>query len=99
MSDQKKYRFYAVYLAYSKYEVLPDEVCADPEVPLYPQEIARLRVYDNQQSQIDCYANTMCPASQLIEADTEQELNEKAMQMRLNFRDQAWLDEHITPYI
>lgn len=97
MNKQKK--FYAVYLAYTKYEVLTDEEINNPDIPLYPPEIARLRVYGNKIDQLNCYANTMCPASQLIEADSEAELNDKVEEMKRNFINQDWLNEHIHPYI
>lgn len=53
---------YGLYLAYSKWEVLPDEECADPTVPRYPASVARVRAYDNKRDQMEAYANTMCPA-------------------------------------
>ena len=36
-------RYYGVYLAYSKWEVFPDEVANDPNIPRYPSNIARVR--------------------------------------------------------
>ena len=45
------------------------------------------------------YANIPNPASQLIDALSEKELEEKEMQMIENFKDQNWLDKNIYPYI
>ena len=90
---------YAVYLAYHKREILSDEALQDPNIPEYPKELARVRVYDNKQSQIDCYANTMCPASQLIEAKDMAELEIKVSEMEANFNNEDWLEVNIRPYI
>ena len=46
-------KIYGVYMAYNKYEVLPDEECNDPDIPKYPPEIARVRMYDNKRAQMD----------------------------------------------
>ena len=42
---------YGLYLAYSKWEVLPDEECANPTVPRYPASVARVRAYNNKRDQ------------------------------------------------
>lgn len=73
---------YGLYLAYSKWEVLPDEECADPTVPRYPASVARVRAYDNKRDQIEAYANTMCPASQTFEAETKEELTPKSQSLK-----------------
>lgn len=33
-------KYYGVYLAYNKYEVLPQEMCEDANVPRFPPSIA-----------------------------------------------------------
>ena len=45
------------------------------------------------------YANIPNPASQLIEGLSQEELEEKELQMIENFKDQNWLNENIYPYI
>lgn len=42
---------------------------------------------------LDYYANTHCPASQLIDAETLPELIQARNQMLLNFKDKKFLDE------
>ncbi len=42
---------------------------------------------------LDYYANTPCPASQLIDAETLPELIQARNQMLLNFKDKKFLDE------
>lgn len=77
---------YGLYLAYSKWEVLPDEECADPTVPRYPASVARVRAYDNKRDQMEAYANTMCPASQTFEAETKEEFDAKVAEFKKNLR-------------
>lgn len=42
---------------------------------------------------LDYYANTHCPASQLIDAETLPELIQARNQMLMNFKDKKFLDE------
>lgn len=90
---------YGVYLAYNKWDVLPDEECRNPDIPNYPPEIARVRIYRSKLEQMEAYANTHCSASQTIEATTEAEFNQKVEQMKKNFLNKEWLEENINPYI
>lgn len=92
-------KFYCVYMAYSKYEVLPDEECNNPDIPEYPPDVARVRVYDNQRDQMESYANTPCPASQVFEADSKEEIDQKVKEYKKNFQDEGWLKKNIYPYI
>lgn len=45
------------------------------------------------------YAETPCPASQLIEAYDEKELERKIKQMIKNFKNKEWIKKYIEPYI
>lgn len=45
------------------------------------------------------YAETPCPASQLIEADNLDTLHSKINQMVQNFKDESWLEKYIYPCI
>lgn len=56
-------------------------------------------LYEDHRAALDAYANTPCPASQLIEADTKEELQAKIKQMRINYHDQKWLEENLYPYL
>ena len=49
--------------------------------------------FHNGSLALDYYANTPCPASQLIDADSIEELAEKRNQMLLNFKDEKFLNE------
>ena len=68
-------KVYGVYFAYSKQEVLPEEEYGNYPTD-YPREVARICRYANASQQLDSYANTMCPASQLVTANSEKEFNE-----------------------
>ena len=91
---------YCVYLAYNKREILtPEELAADPSIPNYPPDIARLRVYDNPSDQLNAYANTMCPASRMFTADNANEVIRKEAELKANYLDEAWLEQNIYPFI
>lgn len=45
------------------------------------------------------YANTPNPASQLIDAYSQEELNNKIQEMFDNYNNQKWLNEHLYPYL
>lgn len=55
--------------------------------------------FDDITAALNCYANTRCPASQLISASSEEELMALKNEMIRNFRDEAWLEENIFPFL
>ena len=91
-------KVYGVYFAYSKQEVLPEEEYGNYPTD-YPREVARVRMFANASQQLDAYANTMCPASQLVTANSEKEFNEKIERLKNNFEDPEWIAVHIDPYV
>lgn len=97
MNENKK--LYGLYLAYHKRDVLPDEECENPEIPNYPASIACVRCYETKFEQIEAYANTMCPASQVFEAESREEFEEKVLELNKNFENEAWLEKFIYPYL
>lgn len=92
-------KFYCIYLAYPKYEVIDSNVEGYDELPTYPRDYARVRVYDNPGAQLDAYANILCPASQCFEADSKEEIEKKVKEFNENFENEKWLEENIYPYI
>jgi len=48
---------------------------------------------------LDFYANTRCPASQLIDANNLKELETKMNDMLHNYQDENWLQENLYPYM
>ena len=99
MATGRKQKFYGVYLAYSKYEVLSPEECDDPNIPEYDPRIAQVRIFKTPGEQLDCFANTVCPASQMFKADNEAEVAEKVRQLKENFVNEEWLKTNIEPFI
>lgn len=55
--------------------------------------------YDNGLEALETYANTKCPASQLIDAESKEELFVKMNDMLHNFQDNKWLEENLYPYL
>ena len=91
---------YGLYLAYSKWEVLPDEECADPTVPRYPASVARVRAYDNKRDQMEACGRYNVPRlTDVCEAETKEEFDAKVAEFKKNFEDEAWLAENIDPYL
>lgn len=87
----KDNRFFALMLFYRGYEIgLPNG-----NVWVNTRNI----FYDDPMAALDAYTNTPCPASQLIEAHTEEELKQKMKQMLLNYKDEKWLEENLYIYL
>lgn len=87
-------KFYAVAFFYSA-----QEIGIDADVITEPFIYRNTAVFNNKTDQLNCYANTMCPASQLLEANTEKELKEKIRKLRDNFRNNERLEKNIYPYL
>lgn len=48
---------------------------------------------------LNAYANTKCPASQLVDAMSPEELADKMVETINNFQDQEWLETELYPYL
>lgn len=90
---------YGLYLPYHKNEFLCVVDEGYKEMPDYPIQFRKVRVYDKKKDALWAYANTLCPASQLIEAIDKKDLDAKIKEMDKNFSDPEWLKEHIYPYV
>lgn len=92
----KKATHFAVMFFYDKIVDLgmPREVIKGE--PFLLKGIAK---FHNGLDALDCYANTRCSASQLIEANSEEELQRKIEQMEANYKDENWLKENLYPYL
>lgn len=87
-------KFYAVAFFYSAQEIgIDTDTITEPFI--YHNTV----VFNNKTDQLNCYANTICPASQLLEANTEKELKEKIQKLRDNFRNNEWLEKNLYPYL
>lgn len=55
--------------------------------------------YESGAQALEAYANTPCPASQLIDARDKDELLIKMNDMLNHFKDNKWLEENLYPYL
>ena len=55
--------------------------------------------YNNGTAALNAYANTPCPASQLVEGETPEELEKAMLDMVQNYKDNKWLEENLYPYM
>ena len=55
--------------------------------------------FTNGAAALDYYANTRCPASQLIDAVSKDDLESQMIEMLHNYRDEDWLNENLYPYL
>lgn len=53
--------------------------------------------FTNGLSALNAYSNTPNPASQLIDARTIEELENKMEEMLANFKDEKWLENYLYP--
>jgi len=91
----RAHRFYCVMMFYRNGDLgIPSEV-ADPNEWIN----TRNATFTDSQAALNCYANTPCPASQLIEADSKEELKAKQAEMVKNFQNKEWLEKNLYPYL
>ena len=53
--------------------------------------------YGDGLSALEAYANTRCPASQLVDGSTPAELEKEMTDMIEHFKDEKWLEENLYP--
>lgn len=93
--ETKKAKVLAVMLFYRASELgIPREV-ARPNQWINTRNIR----FDDTFSAMQYYANTPCPASQLIEAGSMKELESKMNEMISNFGNPDWLRDNLYPYL
>ena len=91
--ETKEAKFFVVMLFYQASKLgIPREV-ADPNQWINTKNIQ----FNDSFSALECYANTPCPASQLIEASSMRELINKMSEMISNFGNADWLRENLYP--
>ena len=55
--------------------------------------------YDNGIAALNAYAEAKCPASQLVDGETEEELLISMENMIQHYTDDKWLEENLYPYM
>ena len=56
-------------------------------------------ITENHTTALDTYANTCCPASVLLEAETRKELDDKIVQTTKNYKNKEWLETNLYPVL
>lgn len=91
--EEKKKKFHMIMLFFTAEELgLPTD---NPDQWVNVRNIR----FDNAMDAMDYYANTQCPASVHISADTAEELEKEKEQMIRNYQDKEWLEENLYPYL
>ena len=91
-------KIYGLFCPYHKNEIVDGQSIDFDNLPSYPREFRRVRKYPNKLTQLDGFANTMCPASQMFECE-EKELEATLKDLNAKFDDEEWLDKNIYPYL
>ena len=90
---------YGLFLPYHKSEFYDSSESFYEQLPEYPREFRRYRTYKTKHEQLNAYANTICPASQLFECENKSEVGEKLSELHYKFDDINWLNKNIFPYV
>ena len=56
-------------------------------------------ITEDHLSALNTYANTRCPASVLLEAESRKELDDKIVQTINNYKDKEWLETNLYPFL
>lgn len=88
-------KYFCVYLPYHKSDIVPSSDEEFKNLPSFPKQFARVRVYTSKIEQLDCYANTPCLESLTFEANSKEEIEQKVEELKNNFENEDWLRENI----
>ena len=88
--SQDDIKIFALMLFFSEFEL---GISQNPNKWVHTRTIR----YPNGFEALEAYANTRCPASQLIRATSEEDLQAQEEEMRKNFQDQQWLETVLYP--
>ena len=91
-TQERKHRWWALMLFFTEMELGRSET---PGRWVNTQNV----IYTNGTAALEAYANTRCPASQLIDADDEEQLWAEINQMKKNYEDDEWLEKNLYPYM
>ena len=91
-------KVFGVFMPYHKNEILDSVYEGYNELPSYPRKYRRVRVFTDKLTQMEVYANTMCPASQIFECE-EEEIDATVEKLHKQFDDENWLERNVYPFI
>lgn len=89
---------YGLFLPYHKSEFFSYSDPCYEQLPEYPREFRRYRTYKTKNEQLNAFANTMCPASQMFECEKD-EIGSALSDLHYKFDDINWLKKNILPYV
>ena len=88
--EEDDIKYFALMLFFSEFEL---GISQNPDKWVHVQTI----LYPDGFTALEAYANTRCPASQLIRATSEEDLRQQEEEMRRNFQDRKWLETELYP--
>ena len=91
-------KIFGLYCPYHKSDIMDIHDEEYNELPSYPVEFRRVRIYKDKLSQIEAYANTHCPASVTFECN-EDELDMEVKDLDDKFSDEKWLEKNVYPFV
>lgn len=91
-TDERKHRWWAHMLFFTEFELGRSDT---PGKWINTQNV----IYTNGVAALEAYANSKCPASQLVDADNEEELWREINQMKKNYENEEWLEKNLYPYM
>ena len=91
-------KVFGVFMPYHKNEILDSYYEGYDKLPSYPREYRRVRVFTDKLIQMEVYANTMCPASQIFECE-EEDIDKAIEKVNNQFDDENWLEKNVYPFI
>lgn len=93
MYSEEPNKHFAVLLFYTAGEI------GDTELPPHVYMCTNIVKFNDGEKALNYYASTPCPASQLIDAETEEELDIKCKEICANMQNEEWLNENLYPYL
>lgn len=91
-------KVFGIYLPYHKDEFLEPTDEEYEDMPPFPKQFRRVRIYGTSYEQMTAYPNIMCPASQAFECD-ESEVDAVVADFDSKFADEKWLEDYVYPFI
>ena len=93
MAATNRQKYYAFMLFFHWREIMDEKPTPDNTKVFGEYVLANICKTTDYNLAMNLYAETPCPASQLVEANSWEELDEKIEEMKNNFKDPKWVNE------
>lgn len=93
MTATKSQKYYAVLLFFHWREIMDEKPTPDNVKVFGDYVLASVCKTTDHSLAMNLYAETLCPASQLVEANSWEELDNKIEEMKKNFNNPEWVNE------